>query len=69
MCHAALTTRDEFFPFCSARCKKVDLLNWLEGRYNLPRELAPEEIDQLPAEQREALFASFVTQNASERKS
>lgn len=24
------------FPFCSSRCREVDLGNWLVGRYRLP---------------------------------
>ena len=26
----------EFFPFCSARCKDVDLHRWLSGAYAIP---------------------------------
>jgi len=25
-----------FRPFCSARCRDQDLLNWLDGRYAVP---------------------------------
>ena len=25
-----------FRPFCSERCKLIDLDNWLEGRYRVP---------------------------------
>jgi endogenous inhibitor of DNA gyrase (YacG/DUF329 family) len=25
-----------FHPFCSERCKMIDLDNWLEGRYRVP---------------------------------
>ncbi|MEJ2008351.1 MAG: DNA gyrase inhibitor YacG [Acidobacteriota bacterium] len=25
-----------FRPFCSQRCKLIDLDNWLEGRYRIP---------------------------------
>lgn len=25
-----------FLPFCSARCKQLDLGNWLSGRYSIP---------------------------------
>lgn len=32
-------------PFCSARCKMVDLGNWLDGAYRIPlgRESATDE--------------------------
>lgn len=50
----------EFRPFCSSRCKKLDLLNWLEGNYNLPRELLPEDLEQLPREQQDELIAQSL---------
>jgi len=30
------------FPFCSERCKLIDVGRWLDGRHNLPV-LEPEE--------------------------
>jgi endogenous inhibitor of DNA gyrase (YacG/DUF329 family) len=67
MCQAPLDVPvvGEFRPFCSARCKRLDLLNWLEGRYNLPRELSPEEISELTEEEREALLGAVLTPPAS----
>ncbi len=47
-------------PFCSPRCKRIDLSNWLEGNYRLPRELLPEELEQLPPEQRDAVIAAAL---------
>ena len=29
---------NEAFPFCSKRCKTIDLGSWLEGRYRLETE-------------------------------
>lgn len=59
MCKTTLEVADDFEPrpFCSPRCKKLDLGNWLEGKYRLPRELLPEELDQLPTEQRDEVIA------------
>lgn len=34
-----------FRPFCSERCKMIDLDNWLEGRYRVPTTVNPEEDD------------------------
>ncbi len=28
------------FPFCSERCRKIDLGNWLDGRYRIAGEPA-----------------------------
>lgn len=30
--------RSAYFPFCSRKCKLVDLGNWLEGRYSISDE-------------------------------
>jgi hypothetical protein len=32
-----------FRPFCSERCKSIDLDNWLEGRYRIPAPRDPDE--------------------------
>lgn len=34
------------YPFCSERCRLVDLGHWLRGDYAIERELSPEEIEQ-----------------------
>ena len=34
------------FPFCSLRCKQIDLLRWCEGRYSVVDRLTPEDIAQ-----------------------
>jgi len=31
-----LSPKNPFRPFCSERCKMVDLGGWLEGRYGIP---------------------------------
>ena len=31
------------FPFCSDRCRQVDLLRWSKGRYAIVEPLTPEE--------------------------
>jgi hypothetical protein len=28
----------EFFPFCSERCRWVDLGKWMQGEYRIPSE-------------------------------
>jgi hypothetical protein len=38
-------------PFCSARCKTVDLGGWLSGAYRISRPVGEEDLDGgLPAE-------------------
>jgi hypothetical protein len=39
------------FPFCSKRCRMVDLGRWLGEEYRVPDRQADEQEDELPAEQ------------------
>ena len=36
-------TDQKYLPFCSSRCKLIDLGNWIDGSYRLPTEDVPEE--------------------------
>jgi len=37
------------FPFCSERCRLMDLNNWVDGKYTLSRPVDPtDELDKLP---------------------
>lgn len=38
-------------PFCSARCRDQDLLNWLDGRYAVPAIEADDEEEETQADQ------------------
>jgi uncharacterized protein len=38
------------FPFCSERCKLVDLGRWIDGAYAIPGPPASEEAESAPAE-------------------
>ncbi len=42
-----------FRPFCSERCKLIDLDNWLSGRYRISAPDARHEQDQPPESDRE----------------
>lgn len=52
ICDAAVVA--EHKPFCSKRCKTIDLGSWLDGAYSIPaveppspEELSPEELEVL----------------------
>ena len=48
-CQAALSDTAEdrtYRPFCSQRCKLVDLHNWLNGVYRISTPLDPGEIGE-----------------------
>ena len=32
------------FPFCSSRCKQVDLHRWFSGSYSMVEQLTPEQL-------------------------
>lgn len=36
--------RPESFPFCSERCRQVDLLRWSSGKYAIVEPLTPENL-------------------------
>lgn len=69
MCQAPLDPDQppETRPFCSPRCKKLDLSNWLEGNYRLPRDLLPEEVIDLPAEQQEQVLSVLLGEQGKPR--
>lgn len=40
----------DLYPFCSERCRLVDLGLWLREAYTINRDLTPEEVADLPVE-------------------
>ena len=36
---------DAHRPFCSARCKRIDLGNWLTGAYKISRPMNEDEVE------------------------
>ena len=34
-----------WFPFCSERCRQVDLLRWGKGKYAIVEPLRPEDVE------------------------
>jgi hypothetical protein len=34
---------ENFYPFCSNRCKLIDLGRWIDGDYKIVTELKPDE--------------------------
>ncbi|MFT7622415.1 MAG: endogenous inhibitor of DNA gyrase (YacG/DUF329 family) [Myxococcota bacterium] len=51
-CKKSVTPREQnaSFPFCSNRCKMVDLGNWFNGGYALSRPIDPEQDSEVLAE-------------------
>ncbi|MDD7911081.1 DNA gyrase inhibitor YacG [Pseudovibrio exalbescens] len=42
--------QEEFAPFCSARCQKVDLNRWLSDRYSIPAVEQEPDLDELESD-------------------
>jgi uncharacterized protein len=38
------------FPFCSERCKLIDLGRWLDGKYQIPVEETDEDEGRAPSD-------------------
>ena len=55
ICHKALVETDAAqrrpLPFCSERCRQIDLLRWCDGRYTIVEPLTPDAfMEDLPDE-------------------
>jgi hypothetical protein len=51
-CGDLLLSTAEDFPFCSDRCRRIDLGKWASGDYKISSPvLDPEVLDSLPASQ------------------
>jgi hypothetical protein len=38
------------YPFCSERCKLIDLGRWLGGKYQIPVEISPDDNSETESE-------------------
>ncbi|MBN1442091.1 MAG: DNA gyrase inhibitor YacG [Planctomycetes bacterium] len=53
-CKRPVGAESPSFPFCSERCRWVDLAHWLEGTYRIEAALSEESAeDSLPQERAE----------------
>jgi uncharacterized protein len=50
LCKAVLEHADvPTFPFCSKRCRLMDLNNWVDGKYTIHRPIDPtDQLDNMP---------------------
>lgn len=52
-CRTIVLASDEYFPFCSDRCQKIDLGKWASGAYRISSPiLDPEVLEGLESGQR-----------------
>jgi len=43
-CRTLVTAQDEFFPFCSDRCRLIDLGKWASGAYRISSPVLDPEV-------------------------
>jgi uncharacterized protein len=50
MCKTPLANADvPTFPFCSDRCRLIDLKNWVDGKYTMARPIDPtDQLEEMP---------------------
>ena len=48
ICKKPVANTDEEYPFCSARCRTIDLGRWASGQYVVPVSTPGQEEDELP---------------------
>jgi len=41
-------TGDQFLPFCSERCKLIDLGDWLNEQHRIPADEDPDNLSDIP---------------------
>lgn len=51
-CRTLVTKEDEFFPFCSDRCRLIDLGKWASGAYRISSPILDPEVMEDVANQR-----------------
>jgi endogenous inhibitor of DNA gyrase (YacG/DUF329 family) len=43
-CRTVVTAKDEYFPFCSDRCRLIDLGKWASGAYRISSPILDPEV-------------------------
>jgi endogenous inhibitor of DNA gyrase (YacG/DUF329 family) len=46
ICKKDVPLNSDFLPFCSERCKLIDLGNWASEKYVIPVPLDPEDVPE-----------------------
>jgi uncharacterized protein len=48
ICRKEVARDSKFMPFCSERCKLIDLGNWASGKYVISTPISPQDFEDLP---------------------
>jgi endogenous inhibitor of DNA gyrase (YacG/DUF329 family) len=48
ICRKEVQSDDPFVPFCSDRCRIIDLGNWASGKYVISTPIDPRDLPDIP---------------------
>jgi uncharacterized protein len=68
ICRKPVDRDSQFVPFCSERCKLIDLGNWATERYRIPGTLTEEDLVTLSDEEVKKLEGSNRPDETGERE-
>jgi uncharacterized protein len=51
ICRKKVQPDDPFVPFCSDRCRIIDLGNWASEKYLIPMPVDPRDLPEAPEEE------------------
>jgi len=51
ICRKKVQRDGEFMPFCSDRCREIDLGNWASEKYVISTPADPHELEDIPIEE------------------
>jgi uncharacterized protein len=65
ICRKAVSRTEPLLPFCSERCKSIDLGNWATGKYVISTPLRPNDVEMetKPQTQRHDDFFARLDEN------
>jgi len=51
ICRKVVQPDGEFIPFCSDRCRIIDLGNWASEKYTISTPVDPQTLEEIPIEE------------------
>jgi len=51
ICRKAVQSDGEFIPFCSDRCRIIDLGNWASEKYTISIPVDPQTLEEIPEQE------------------
>jgi len=51
ICRKAVQSDGEFIPFCSDRCRIIDLGNWASEKYTISTPADPQTLEEIPEQE------------------